>query len=93
MWENLPIVIHCTDFKDEKHLTEILHKNLFKGLSGEDRIQLAIGIYTDTSRFLACTNGTGGSGKDGCKFCRKVITVQRQVAREILRSASREKQI
>ena len=91
MWEKLPIVIHCTDFKDQKYLADTLRKNLFEGLDGEDRIQLAISIYTDTSKFLACTNGRNGNTEGGCEFCRKVIEVQRKVAQEILRDTSLEK--
>ena len=88
VWEKLPIVIHCTDFKDIQNLKDTLRTNLFNGLQGEERIRLARDVYTDTSKFLACTNG-GMTGE--CEFCRKVIEVQRKVAQEILRDTSLEK--
>jgi len=84
-WEKLPIVIHCTDFKDPSNLIATLRKNIFDGLSGEDRIRLARDIYTDSTKFLACTNG-GAPGE--CKFCRKVIEAQRKVAQEVLRNTT-----
>lgn len=83
VWEKLPIVIHCTDFKDARNLEETLRTNLFNGLEPQNRIRLARDVYTDTSKFLACTNG-GVKGE--CEFCRKVIETQRKVAQEILKS-------
>lgn len=81
VWGKLPIVIHCTDFKNEAQLKEILQRNLFQGLSWQEQIRLAKEIYADAHRFLACTNG---SAKGECKFCREIIKVQRKVAQEIL---------
>lgn len=85
-WEKLPIVIHCTDFKDSESLKKTLRVNLFDGIAPQDRIRLAHDIYTDTSKFLACTNG---AMPGECKFCVKIIETQRKVAQEILHNTNR----
>lgn len=83
MWEKLPIIVHCTEFEDARKLEETLKRNLFNGMSFDERIRLARDIYTDTTKFLSCTNGGTANGE--CQFCRKVISVQRKVAQEILK--------
>lgn len=85
MWEKLPIIIHCTEFKNPQHFQRSLKENLFGGLDPRQKVMLAKEIYTDASRFLACT---GAADSEECRYCAKIIKLQREIAQEILRETS-----